>query len=187
MRSRIAEELQCNIQNKYLLDKLLHNKLLFSENILKKVKPKIIFLLREPESTIKSIMNMGYITGTEWYKDPLKAADYYCSRLLRLEEYSKQMEGNYFFINSNDIIEDSENILDSLTDWLNLKEPLKKEYSIFPHTGKAGHGDPSQNIRSGIIKKTESYPEIEIPSDILRQATISYLACKNSLLRGSVN
>ena len=187
MRSRISEELQCKIKNKYLLDKLLHNKLVFSEELLRRVRPKIIFLLREPESTIKSIMNMGQITNIEWYKDPEKAMEYYCSRLSKLENYSKKMNGNYFFIDSDDLVEDTENILNTLSNWLNLEEPLKKKYSIFPHTGEAGYGDPSQNIRSGIIKKTESHSDIEIPLDILQKSTSCYNRCRHSLIQGSVN
>jgi len=186
MRSKISEELQCKIKNKYLLDKLLHNELLFSEKVFKKAKPKIIFLLREPESTIKSIMNMGHITGIDWYKDPEKATDYYCSRLLKLEEYSKQIDDS-FFIDSNDLVEDTENLLNTLSNWLHLEKPLEKEYSIFSHTGEAGYGDPSQNIKSGIVKKTEGHPDIEIPLDILQKAISHYIACKDTLMNSSIN
>ena len=80
------------LHNKYLLDKILHNDHIVSSKIFEIAQPKIIFLLREPKSTFESMINMGYITGIDWYKDPQKVLKYYASRLLELEKYAKQIE-----------------------------------------------------------------------------------------------
>ena len=90
MRAVIYSDLECPLNNKFLLDKFLHNYSI-SSRVIESAKPKFIFLLRYPESTIKSIINMGHETGIEWYKDPIQAMDYYCSRLSGLEEFSKQI------------------------------------------------------------------------------------------------
>jgi len=184
MRFLLFNDLKCKLNNKYLLDKILGDYLLFSNKVFEIAKPKVIFLLREPESTIKSIINMGYITDIEWYKDPLKVMDYYCSRLLSLEEYSKKVAGNYFFIESDDLLDNTEYILDCLTKWLNLSEPLDKRYSIFHNTGKPGYGDPSDHIKSGMLEKTKGYPVIKIPLEVLKRGEYSYKKCKDSLLSG---
>lgn len=186
MRYKLSKDLECKLNHKYLLDKILHDRLIVSDKVLEIAKPKIIFLLREPENTIKSIINMGYIENIEWCRDPVKATDYYCSRLSRLEEYAKKIKGGYFFIDSNDLMDKTESILDGLTKWLNLHKPLDKRYSVFRYTGKPGHGDPSDNIKSGILTKTKDYPDILIPVEVLTKGDSSYKKCKDSLLRGAV-
>ncbi|OQK15382.1 hypothetical protein AU255_18095 [Methyloprofundus sedimenti] len=183
MQIELFNDLKCSLKDKYLFDKILHD-FEFSEQVLEISKAKIIFLLRDPESTIKSIMNMGYITGIEWYKDPLQATNYYCSRLQQLEDLAQQTGGNYFFIESAELIDNTDYILEKLTQWLNLSEALDKRYSVFHNTGKTGRrgGDPSDNIKSGVLKKTPGYPDIQIPPDVLHTAESAYEQCRLSLL-----
>jgi hypothetical protein len=47
----------------------------------------MIFLLREPEGTIKSIINMGNLIGNQDYKNPKWALNYYRDRLKTIEGY----------------------------------------------------------------------------------------------------
>ena len=175
-----------HLSNKFLLDKILHDYEL-TDKVLEVTKPKVIFLLREPENTLKSIINMGYLTGIEWYKNPEKALKYYNNRLSQLEKLSKQVAGDYCFIESDDLVNTPEAILEKLTHWLNLKQPLKKEYSIFKNTGKPGYGDPSENIKSGVLEQTRRYPKIIIPPEILQQGKVSYSKCKEELLKGRIS
>ena len=182
MQEKLKKDSQCNIQKKYLLDKILHN-WAFNDDIFKKVKSKFIFLLRKPESTLKSIINMGFITGEDWYKDPEQALKYYCSRLERLEKLSIKTKGNYFFIESDELIYNTETTLTNIATWLELKHPLTKEYSIFNNTGKPKYGDPSAIIKSGILMKTKGYPEIKIPNTILEEGILCYQHCLNTLSR----
>ena len=127
---------------------------------------------------------MGYITGNEWYKDPKKAMNYYCHRLSFLEEYAKKIGEGYFFIESNDLVDKTDYVLDSLSKWLNLIEPLDKNYTNFRNTAKPSTGDPSHNIKSGIIRKTKGHPDINVPRDILQKGESAYIKCKDILLRG---
>ena len=177
----LFEELKCDFTNKYLLDKILSNNI-FSDEVLNITKPKVVFLLREPESTIKSIINMGYITGIEWYKDPEKAAAYYCERLDRMEKLSKKAVGGYLFIESDDLVDNTGPSLERITKWLNLKKPLSKEYDCFNNTGKPSFGDPSERIKSGVLERTEGYPNIDIPLDVLKKCKRAYEDCKRALV-----
>lgn len=186
MRYKLSREMEYKLKNKYLLDKILHDDYFISDKIFKIAKPKIIFLLREPESTIKSIIHMGYITGIDWYKDPVQAMDYYCARLSGMEEYSRKARGKYYFVESNDLVDKAESVLDGLTKWLDLPERLSRKYSIFRHTGKPRHGDPSENIKSGVLQKTKDYPDILIPDEILQRGLLSYKKCRDTLQSGRV-
>ncbi|MFA5321310.1 MAG: hypothetical protein WC373_01445 [Smithella sp.] len=187
MRILLFNDLRCKLDDKYLLDKLLHDELFISNKILEIEKPKFIFLLREPESTIKSIINMVSSGNVEWRADHVKAVDYYCSRLLSLEKYARKTAGNYFFLESDDLVDNTEYVLESLTRWLGLNDLLDKKYSIFRNTGKRGYGDPSHQIKSGILEKTKDYPDINIPSEVLQRGEYSYKKCRDSLLKGIIS
>jgi len=181
MKNDLYNDLKCNFRDKYLLDKILHNELKISKEVFETVTPKVIFLLRDPESTIKSIINMGYITGINWYKNPIQALDYYCSRLSHLARYAESFNGDGFFLESDELLDNTDHVLKELTEWLDLNKPLTSHYKKFNNTGKPGYGDPSENILTGKLIKTKKYPDIEIPFDILEVARSSYADCKASL------
>jgi len=183
MKIRLYQEFKGDLKNKYLLDKILHNKSEISKEVFEAVKPKVIILIREPESTIKSIMNMGHVTGEEWYKSPKAASDYYCSRLLRLEKYGELLNGNFFFLESDALVNNTDYILSELTEWLGLDTHLVGNYMLFNNTGKRGYGDPTETIKSKKIIKTKGYPDIEIPPEALQTAIAAYGECKGSLLK----
>src|SRR5690606_10541159 len=169
-----AKDLKCKFRNKYLLDKILNNYTI-SDTILNKKQLKILFLLRAPEETMKSIMNMGIKTGVKWYKDPEKVVSYYCERLRNLEELSYRAgEGNLFI--------ESKDTLKKISYWLQLKEPLKTTYSTFRDTGTIGFGDPLGHIKSGVLKATVGYSNIHIPEHLLKKANESYEKCKLTLI-----
>ncbi len=181
MKNDLYNDLKCNLRGKYLLDKILHNELKISKEIFETVAPKVVFLLREPENTLKSIINMGYITGIDWYKDPQKASEYYCSRLSKLAEYAETLDGNYYYLESDELVNNTDHILGELTKWLNLDTPLVPDYKKFNNTGKPGYGDPSGNILTGELIKTKGYPSLEIPPEILQIAKSSYMECKENI------
>lgn len=184
MQIELVKDLKCTLTNKYLLDKILNN-FTISDEILNEAQPKILFLLREPEDTIKSIMNMGYKTGVDWYKDPLKVTEYYCKRLRNMEQLSYRTEVGYLFVESKDLIENADDTLKKISNWLNLKVPLKKTYKTFKDTGVIGFGDPLENIKSGVLKPTRGYPNISVPEHLLSKANNSYEKCKAILINNS--
>lgn len=182
MQIELVNDLQCDVRNTYLFDKILNN-FTISDEILHKAQPKILFLLREPESTIKSIMNMGFKTGVDWYKDPVKVTHYYRKRLRNMEKLAVRAGEGNLYIDSNDLVGNSEVTLNKITGWLHLKEPLKTTYATFRDTGVPGYGDPLENIKSGTLKATEGYPEIVIPDELLKEAEAAYENCRTLLLK----
>ena len=187
MRIRLYKDLKSNLKDRYLLDKILHNKNTISNKIFKIASPKVIFLLREPESTIRSTIrstiNMGNILDVESYKNPEKAMCYYCSRLLQIEKYAKAIDRGCFFLESDNLVNDTGQALNSLTRWLCLEKPLTNNYSKFHDTGKCAHGDPSDNILIGKIIKTQCNPNFTIPKDVLIKAKYSYEKCKATIMK----
>jgi hypothetical protein len=182
MKLLLYQDFKIDLQGQYLLDKILHNKVAFSSEILRVANPKIIFLLRKPKDTIKSIVHMNLVTGIRDYSTVEEALEYYCSRLLQLERLSKKMSGRYFFVESDELIDNADEVLSRLSDWLQLENKLSKYYSTFEKTGTPGFGDPLENIKSGVLRKTRKISNIKIPSRILQKAELSYEKCKLSLL-----
>lgn len=182
MQIELMRDLKLSAKNSYFLDKILHNYNI-SDSVLNNKSLKIIFLLREPKPTIQSIINLGINLDWDWYKVPEKVTDYYCERLENIEQLVNRLKGNYLFIESNDLVEDTDATLLKISNWLNLKEKLIPEYKLFRDTGISGAGDPLNNILSGELIKTKGYDDIEVPNDLLEKANISYERCKNILLK----
>lgn len=182
-RVRLRGDLGCRLKGKYLLDKILHDRYVLSERVLESASPKVIFLLRDAESTVKSIINLGHITGVDWYKDPERASEYYCARLSNMERCAEAIGGDFFFVESDDLVDKTDSVLRSLTAWLGLDEPLASEYSVFNDTGTSCYGDPSDHILAGRVVKAEECPEAEVSKEIIEKAVESYKRCRASLLR----
>jgi len=183
LRMNLFLDLREDIQDKYLLDKLLHNHLHMSDYVLDKTNPKIIFLLREPESTFKSILKMAADEQIEELMNPQFVLQYYCSRLAELERFASLLKRRFFFIDSDDLVDHTEAVLGKLTLWLGLQESLMSNYSTFRNTGKPGVGDTSNNIQSGKIIKTKLHDGIQISPDIVQKGRLAYETCRVNLIR----
>lgn len=185
-RADLYRDLNPTPDNVYFLDKVLHNNLVISNKILQSKNSHLIYLLREPVSTIKSILNMGQLTGIDWYKDPYQAAQYYKARLANIMHMAEISTNGFFFIDADQLISETDKILSRLTDWLSLSPPLSKHYESFSNTGKPGYGDPSSNISSGTIKQTLGHADISLPDEIVNETMIAYQECR-SFLQQSAN
>lgn len=187
MEEKIQLNGLCKRNIGFYFDKILHNNLGISNDVISNQDCHFIIMMRNPSETISSIYRMGAITDVEWYTDMEKVLEYYCERLLEMENYSHKLKGRYFFIESNDLINKTQTVLDGLTFWLQLKKKLKKKYKIFNHTGKPGYGDPSENIKKGILQKTSYNEMVEISPEISTKAQISYDRCKSIMIENSFN
>lgn len=181
MKIALNEDIKTNLCKKYLYDKLLHNSYKIDDQILSNPDVKFVFLLRKPEGTIKSILNMGFKIQQIEYQSEKKVFDYYINRLKELEVYAEKLKGKYLFIKSDDLVDNTDITLDAFSNWLKLRTPLSKEYNTFARTGTPGHGDPLENIHSGVLKKTKPH-DIELSPELLEKADIAYENCLKKLL-----
>ncbi len=167
----------------YIFDKILHNHSI-SNNILNDRNTKALFMLREPEATLKSILKMSKnLNNPNRISDINKIGKYYLRRLEQLEELAKRTNGTAIYLDAEKIVNDTDFALGYLTDWLQLKTTLSSEYKIFSKTGKPGFGDPSDNIKQGKIIKNREPADVTIPTDILQSANEGYIKCRESLMK----
>jgi hypothetical protein len=174
---------------KYALDKVLHNYAYIAPSVLSRSNVKILFLVRNAEDTLRSIVNLflgEHRSGP--ISNPEQALDYYAARLQRIEEYSAQLGRNAKFLQAEKLLDDTDTVLDSLSQWLELDEKLSANYRTFKFTGVDHYGDPSPNIKAGqIVTDAEvrhrTYVPVPIPETVLRRGNEIYVACRQTLLR----
>ncbi|MBW8190745.1 hypothetical protein K0504_06840 [Neiella marina] len=174
---RLAEE-QGYAQAKYLFDKLLHNAPVSYQLLTEKcVVPMVV--VRKPERTIKSILTMGkkYTQGENKanFTNPEFVVNYYCNRLKWLVDFCTEAPCKPLFFEAENLIEQTETVLQLVTHYLKLNSPLSPEYQTFAKTGKTGHGDPSDYVKSGrLIARRDSYELQFVEPSLLAKAEGSF-------------
>ena len=114
------------------------------------------------------------------------AAKYYKSRLEALVATSYQIEKGYIYIDAEDLVNNTTEILRDLTNWLHLDSPLEASYDIHKNTGKKFRGDSSRFIKTGNIQRVRSnYLDITIPTATLKSLEDLYKKCKHELIANS--
>jgi hypothetical protein len=186
LRCKVSIDNADTLSGRYVLDKVLNDYPLGSR-IVKAPETKLIFSLREPESTLKSIIAMGQrFAGVEWHSDPHKVLDYYIARLSRLEQIAKaRAEAGAsagFFLDSERLLDHTSLVLRELTQWLGLATELTANYKIFETTGQLGWGDPSDAIKTALIMKPiAGHNNVELDAKILEAIRLPYRHCRETL------
>ena len=112
--------------------------------------------------------------------------EYYKRRLEALVATSYQIEKGYIYIDAEDLVNNTTEILRDLTNWLHLDSPLEASYDIHKNTGKKFRGDSSRFIKTGNIQRVRSnYLDITIPTATLKSLEDLYKKCKHELIANS--
>jgi len=153
-----------NINHKYILDKVLHNQYFLNDQFLNSENVSAIYLLRAPQRTLESILNIkSHFTEKD-------ALDYYKERLSCLEQYAKKINNpeQSLFITYEEILHQTNSFLPRIQKFLGTKAEFFEEYEVLSTTGRRGFGDSSENIKAGkILRQTQSV------SQSISQATIA--------------
>ena len=174
---------------RFLVDKILHDHVEIAPGILTRPDVRVVFLLRNAQDTLASILNMARTLGhTDRFSDPEQMLGYYVNRLKQMERYGSLLPGNARYIDSERLVDDTDAVLGGLTRWLALDGDLTPEYRTFPHTGVPGHGDPSPNIKAGKVvasadERHRDYVDIPIPEELRRRGDAAFEACRDALSR----
>lgn len=191
----LRRQLELYLQNddlkagtRYLFDKLLHNDYVLQPEQLDITGTKILISLREPEQTIRSIVNLFAQKETDdLYASPAGATNYYIERITWLADFCRNVHHSYYYFDAELLQGAPEVLLPKLSLWLDLDTSLSEHYSVFSQTGKDRKGDSSENIRSGKINKTKhDYSNIRIPEEMLSMAQQVYRDCRQKIIGGAV-
>jgi hypothetical protein len=118
--------------------------------------------------------------------DLARVTDYYVSRMQQLAQLARCFGARAAFIESEALIERTDETLEFLRQHLELSKPLQRRYRRFSKTGKPGFGDPSPVIHRGEIGTRVRRPRIQIPADLLKAVTKAHQACLEACRRHAV-
>jgi len=168
----------------YLFDKLLHNDYLLKPELPGFEAIKILLALREPEHTIKSIVDLfASKQADDLYASPEEATKYYIERLEVLADFCRTFAQDYYYFDAELLQSAPEILLPAMSGWLALDSPLSDRYKRFSQTGKARKGDSSNLIHSGKIDNTRiDYSHIRLPEDELKRAIMVYQNCRQLII-----
>jgi len=184
LRHRVYLANDKQLKGRFVLDKLVDGHKI-AGNVLRRPDVHCLFLIRNAEDTLKSIVHMGKtMIDYGWYQDIAQVAAYYAKQLEKIQCYAKQTIGTAVFLEAERIVETPSQTLTALTEVLGLTEPLREDYSIFAQTGVPGHCDPSDNIKTGkVVPGRQTHEEILIPAPLKEQAEEAYWKCVTALRR----
>ncbi len=173
--------------SRYLFDKLLHNQYRLLPERLGAVETKILVALREPEATLRSIVDLfSNKPRKSAYASPEQAALYYIERLAWLDAFCQTTERDYLYFDSEAFVNAPRRLLPALSQWLELKAPLSERYQRFSQTGQARKGDSSPHIHAGKIDRIRpGHADIRIPPALLQAAQAVYRACRLRIIDGA--
>jgi hypothetical protein len=179
----------------FFLDKLLHEEADISDSILRRRTAHVIFFVREPAGTLRSIVAMhrkyvqeGSPRGASAI--PATAEDafvYYRARLrslIQTAERFHRFSRPALAICADELINSAPILFRRIESFLQLRTPLQERYSVFERTGGWDYGDTSEFIRKGTIERNRpNHGEIIVPPQLLHEAHLEFDRCMGVLER----
>ncbi|MFH7320758.1 sulfotransferase family protein [Desulfurivibrio sp. D14AmB] len=169
---------------KYFLDKLLYDELLADERLLQLPCVYTIFLLRDPDQALPSLINApkleGWVQRPEANRDYVDQANcerYYSGRLATLARYAELVpRDRSLFLTYDDILHHTQSVFHALAKILGVENRFSEHYPVMRTTGVAGLGDVSPHIRGGQIKRDIKRPPVKVEPALLNSARQSFEA-----------
>ena len=152
----------------YVFDKVLHDWLMPSPEILTSRRTKVLILLRQPEQTVRSLIKQfGWTTKQ--------------SRLYLLRQYKhirrvahQDFDDKPMIVHHSDILKRSTSLLGTLSAWLDLDQKLELEYSTDQRVRIVGSSDTSDRFKSGRIVNERREHEVNIDLDQAEELNQNY-------------
>ncbi len=161
------------MNHQYILDKVLHGNKFLKEDFLTSENLYVIFLVREPERTVASMLDQK----PHWSEDD--AVRYYNGRLVELERYSKIINSKErtLLLTHDQIINQSELVFQGLQNFLGTEVGFSEEYKILKTTGMRSVGDFKENIKSGRIVRKNRELNIVISPEAIHSTNYKFTQC----------
>jgi hypothetical protein len=178
LRSKVKRLTGEPLRGHFLLDKTLHNYPI-AHGILVNPRTRAVFLLREPADVIQSIIHMGtHLDPLEQNTNVGQVTSYYEARLRRLAELAPVLAERAAFLPSEALLTNTDDALEFLRAFLELRQPLERRYRSFAKTGAPGFGDPSPAIRSGEIgAQSTRRAHVPVPESLIERVRGAHIAC----------
>ena len=165
------------MHHKYALDKVLHNSKILNRDVLLSDRLSSIFLIREPQKSLASIMGIK----PKWSEE--QALLCYTGRLSRLEDYATSINDRQrcFFATHDQLLNETESVFRKLQQFLDVEQPFSEEYNVLRTTGQRGIGDSSENIKAGKIIRGDRPSKIILSPESVKQGWRAFERCRATL------
>jgi hypothetical protein len=174
-------------RSQFLFDKILHNDYALSQALIDSPDTRILLALRRPDESIRSIVGLFRqkpVAGR--YAQVDVAADYYIQRVQALVDFCRLHSASYFYLDAEALVQQPDQVLAAIGEWLGLNMPLLQTYELFSLTGVERRGDSSRRLQSGRIEATlNDYSSIEISREYMSEAVLAYTAGRELILSGA--
>lgn len=163
--------------HEYVLDKILHNNKFIDIEFLNSEKLYAIFLLREPQRSLPSIIDLK----PNWTEE--KALHYYGGRLPILEEYAKLINNKKrsLFITHDQLLNQTSLVFDALQNFLGTQQAFSEEYDVVKTTGQKGVGDSKGNIKAGRIIRERRKIHRNVAPELVERGMQAFDRCSTTL------
>lgn len=161
------------LQEKYILDKLLHNNKLLDINLLTSKNICVLFLVREPYRSLLSILDL------KPHFSEAEAVFYYCNRLQTLVTYAEQIasQERALLIRHDQLIEETDLVLEALQNFLGTTTGFTEKYQLLKTTGSKHVGDHRGEILAGKIVRTQRALTSTLSQVAIEEAQAAYQDC----------
>lgn len=167
---------------RYAVDQVNHDLLTPEPGLLADERVRCIFLIRDPDPTIRSILEL-----TRRYYEPwseARAEDYYVSRLGTLARHADIIgRDRLVALTYGELVTQTQSALRRIESFLGLESPLHERYALQKFTGV--RGDPAEKILSGRIQHADSIPGQAGQGKESPRASAAYKACSETLRIGT--
>ena len=158
----------------YSVDQINHTHFLPSESLLLRPSVIPIILLREPQGAIGSMVDVFGLSSDFGIDD---AIDHYRERVTTLARYAKLFasQPRPLFLTYDKLVDETQNSLSMLKDYLELQTELSDQYSTFSFTGR--QGDRSSRIQAGRVLSRRTNHGVEIDPVTLNELQAIFNEC----------
>ena len=145
---KIYEKMGSKPKGRYALDKVIHQGLIKDDRVIHHPAVQVIFLIRSPAESLSSMLEAEVVPSPEG------AVEHYIRQLTWVSRLTSQVEyESTAFLTYDNIVHKTDEVLDGLGEFLDLKKPLRSEYNTMESTDVYGIGDPGPHIHAEEVKK----------------------------------
>ncbi len=172
------------LRGPYVVDKINWNHFLADEVLQTHLLCKCVILIRDPETTLKSLIERGMDPNDELFGyHEKKALEYYTNRLDVLTRYGLLLGERALLVEYDELIGRTEDTLATLTRFFGVDPGFTPTYATHRATGRLD--DTSINIRAGRIICTADH-QVAVSQDSLIAASIAFRQCRKRLEAAAV-
>ncbi len=171
----------------YMFDKILHNDHDIRPAVLDSPRSRILFALRPPRETLPSILSLyRSVDPGHAFNSADFATRYYIDRLGELERLAGSMQRDYLYFDAPALVDNTDQCLRTISEWLGLDRPLSREYDLQAKTSAERYGDSSERISSGrITTRTGGAGAETVDAALVEEATSAWKRTRERILEGS--